>query len=246
MSEFCNDIENSVLDACLALGSLAATTSLKLHLHTADPTETGAVSEVVGGSYTPQTITLSAPEAGTGSNRKIENDAAIQFNGMPAAAVTHWTIKDNATTIWVRGAFASTINVSSGGDIDIAIDGITVELTGDWTATVMDGVLNALRGNAAFNPTTVKVTLSTADPGTGVIANEVAGITRQTISWNAASDGVRTNNGDITFPTVASATVSFGVLVRDSDGQVFWSDDIANQTGTDFRIKDTQMSTTVD
>ena len=247
MADFCNYAENAAVDAAVGAATLAATTSLTLHLHTADPGEVGTTAEVTGGSYAAQAITFSAPEAGTGSNRKVENDAAITFAGMPATTVTHFSVQDQASNVWFKGAFSSSIPVGAGGDIDIAIDGISIELSGDWTATVMDGILNAFRGNAAFNQTaeTIQVTLCTADPGTGVVANEISGITRQTPTWGAASDGVKTNSGDITFPTVASATAAWAALVRLSDGQVFWSDDITDATSTDFRIKSGQMSVTV-
>jgi len=247
MSDFCNYAENAAVDAAVGAATLAATTSLTLHLHTADPGEVGTSNEVTGGSYSAQAITFSAPEAGTGANRKVENDAAITFSGMPAATVTHFSVWDQSSNVWFKGAFGSSIVVGAGGDIDIAIDGISIELSGDWNAIVMDGILNAFRGSAAFNLTgeTIVLTLCTGDPGTGVVANEVAGITHQTPTWGAASDGVKLNSADITFPTVSSATVSWAALLRESDDQVLWSDDIADATSTDFRVKTGDLSVTV-
>jgi hypothetical protein len=247
MADFCDGIENSVVDAAVGAATLAATASLALHLHTADPGEAGTANEVTGGSYAAQTITFGAPEAGTGNNRKVQNDITAQFTGMPAASVTHYTVKAGGTTIWFKGTFSSTITVGAGGDIDIAVGDIDIELSGDWVATTMDAILNAFRGTATMDFTAgVKVTIATADPGTGVIANEVAGITRQTPTWGAASDGAKSNTADITFPTVASATAAWAALVRDSDGQVLWRDDIVDATDTDFRIKAGDLDVTVD
>ena len=245
MSDFCNAVENNIVNSIVGNGTLTKTTSLKLHLHTADPGEAGTSNEVVGGTYTEQTIVFGAPGAGA-SGRKVENTGALTFNLMPAVTVTHWTVKDAATTIWVKGAFGASVAVPAGGDFDVAIGDIDVEANGDAPTFTLDGILNAFRGNANWTVTTCKVTLCTGDPGTGVVANEVGGITRQTVSWNAASDGVITNNGAITWPTVGSATASWACMVRDSDGQVVWTDDIADQTDTDFRITDTSMSVTVD
>ena len=86
-----NYAENRILDALFNNTSLAIATPY-VSLHTADPGETGA-SEVAGGSYARQAASFGAASSG-----QVQNDANIDFTGMPAITVVGFAIWDAASS----------------------------------------------------------------------------------------------------------------------------------------------------
>ena len=109
----------------------AYTTPLRLALTTTAPTATSAGTEVTGGSYTRQTVTLAAP---TGSEpAATSNTALIEFAGMPAVGgtgVVGFNIYDSSATprrVWF-GTWNTAKTVNAGdpfqvpaGDLDLTI-----------------------------------------------------------------------------------------------------------------------------
>jgi hypothetical protein len=85
-----NYAENKILDALFNNISLAVATPY-VSLHTADPGETGA-SEVAGGSYARQAASFGAASGG-----QVQNDAILDFAGMPATTVVGFGIWDAAS-----------------------------------------------------------------------------------------------------------------------------------------------------
>jgi hypothetical protein len=79
--------ENRILDALFNNTALAVAQPY-VSLHTADPGETGA-NEVVGGSYARQAASFGAASAG-----QVQNDANIDFSGMPPVTVVGFAIWD--------------------------------------------------------------------------------------------------------------------------------------------------------
>jgi len=245
MAHFCNAVEDDVLKSSLSIGTLTKSTSLEIDFHTGDPGEAGTANLATG--YTTPAIAFAAPVAGAGTNRKIQNSGTLSITFSGGVTITWYTLKDPTSgKIWGRGAFSSSKVIPAAGQLDLAVNDVEFELSSDWVAFVQDGVLNAMRSNANFAPTAAKVTLSDDDPGVGVIANELAGITRQTPTWNTVASGATTNNGDITWPTIASQTAAWFATVRDSDGQVMWKEDIVDATDTDFRVADGVLAVSVD
>ena len=82
-----NTAENRLLDWILGLASTAPTTPIKVALVTVAGSDTAAGTEVTGGSYARQTLTVGAASAGATSN-----SADIVFAGMPACTVVGWLI----------------------------------------------------------------------------------------------------------------------------------------------------------
>lgn len=80
-----------------------------------------------------------------------------------------------------------------------------------------DALINAtLRNTSYTSPTTVYVSLHTADPtDAGLTAAEVStsstGYARQSVTFGAPSGGVSSNSADVTFPT---ATASWGTVTH--------------------------------
>jgi hypothetical protein len=90
---------------------------LKLRLMTVNGDNDSNGTEVAGGSYASQTITLT-----TATSTATTNSGAVSFTGMPACTVVGAEIWDSAGSpvrIWV-GAFASPQVVNAGGTVTIA------------------------------------------------------------------------------------------------------------------------------
>lgn len=254
MSDIWTDIENEGVQTSVGDNDLAWDLGTKvLALCTADPGDSGAspANEVVGGSYARQTITFSAPEPGA-SGRKMENSNTIIFSGMPATTVTHWVIIGSNNVIWFKGTFSPSIPCASGQEIEILPDGISFEIDGDGTDYLRDGIFNALRGNANWNwqADALEITLCSADPGTGAVANELTGINRQDVK---AAFGLPISDGNyknsqlqITFNEISSQTAAWAAIVNSSDGdKVIWRFNIADETGTLFKFGINDVSITL-
>jgi hypothetical protein len=77
-----------------------------------------------------------------------------------------------------------------------------------------DALINAtLRNTSYVSPTTVYVGLFTTDPTDAGSGTEVAGgsYARTAVTFGAPSNGVATNNADVTFPT---ATGTWGTITH--------------------------------
>jgi hypothetical protein len=119
--------ENLVLD-WLNPGQTAPTRppGLSLRLMTANGTDSSAGTEVSGGSYAAQSLTLDAASGGA-----TANSSTISYTGMPACTVVGVEIWDTSGTprrLW-WGALAASRTVNSGdtfefaaGDLDLSLD----------------------------------------------------------------------------------------------------------------------------
>jgi hypothetical protein len=86
-------LEAKLLDHVMGNGAYTPPTSLYLCLHITDPTETGTVGQVVGGSYLPQLITF-----GPQSISKSSSSNAQTFTNMPQVTISHFVIRENSPT----------------------------------------------------------------------------------------------------------------------------------------------------
>lgn len=123
---YTNAAEDRVQDWSAGLSTTAPTAPMKLALLTANGTESAAGTEVTGGSYARQTVTISASSSGAQSN-----SGDVSFTLMPSCTVTGWALYDSAGTPfrWRYGALSSSKVVNSGdtftvlaGDLDLTLD----------------------------------------------------------------------------------------------------------------------------
>lgn len=116
---------------------------------------------------------------------------------------------------------------------------------------VLDHVLG--KGTRDFtSPTALYISLYTSDPGETDTGTEVSGTSyaRTAVSFNAASSGSATNNGDVTFPAAGSGgwgTVShIGVHDASSAGNLLFYGALTASKSVDegdiFQISDTQLT----
>ena len=93
------------------------TTPLKVALVTANGDDATAGTEVTGGSYARQTLTVAAAAGGATSN-----SADIIFSGMPAATVVGvevWDSEGTPVRLWY-GALTASRTVAAGDDFKLA------------------------------------------------------------------------------------------------------------------------------
>ena len=102
------------------------TTPLKVALVTANGSDTAAGTEVTGGSYARQSLSVAAASAGATSN-----SADLVFTGMPAATVVGVEVWDSAGTpvrLWYAALTASR-TVAAGDELRITAGSLTLSLS---------------------------------------------------------------------------------------------------------------------
>jgi hypothetical protein len=94
MAEFTDYMENKIIDHMLRNQSFSPPSTVYLALFTAAPGETGGGTEVSGGAYARQAVTLSAASGGASSN-----SADITFPTATAdwGTITHCALMDAST-----------------------------------------------------------------------------------------------------------------------------------------------------
>lgn len=118
---------NRLIDASFGTTAYTAPTgAMKVALVTATGSATAAGTEVTGGSYARQTLTMGSASAGSASN-----SGTITYTSMPAATVTGVDIYDSAGTprrAW-WGALAAAKTTGSGDTISISAGALVASLS---------------------------------------------------------------------------------------------------------------------
>jgi hypothetical protein len=110
------------------LAGLAPTLTgpLKVRLCTVAGTDAAAGTEVTGGSYASQTLTLSASAAGSQTHA-----ASLSFPGMPACSVVGWEIWTSDGTpkrLWYIPRTGGAATVNAGDTFTIPAGGIVLSM----------------------------------------------------------------------------------------------------------------------
>jgi hypothetical protein len=121
-----NTAENLTLDWINGVGSpTRPTTPLKVALVTANGSDSAAGTEVTGGSYARQSLSVAAAVSGATSN-----SADVVFTGMPAATVVGVEIWDSAGSpvrLWY-GALASSRTVVAGDEVRLTAGSLALSI----------------------------------------------------------------------------------------------------------------------
>jgi hypothetical protein len=114
MAEISNYLENALINGTLRGTTYTAPTTTFLALYTSDPTDADTGTEVSGGSYARQSITMGAP-----SNGASTNSAAIEY--------------PQCTADWGTVAFVGIRDAVTGGNLlyHTALDTSKVIANGD-------------------------------------------------------------------------------------------------------------------
>jgi len=121
-----NTAENRALDWLMGNSTTAPTTPLKIALVTANGDDTTAGTEVTGGSYARQTLTVGAASGGATSN-----SADLSFTGMPACTVVGVEVWDSAGTpvrLWY-GALTASRTVAAGDEVRLVAGALSLSLS---------------------------------------------------------------------------------------------------------------------
>lgn len=117
---------NRLLDASFGTASYTAPTgAMKVALLTANGSNTSAGTEVSGGSYARQTITMASASAGSAANSNV-----ITYTAMPAATVTGIDIYDSNGTprrAW-QGALTASKTTGAGDTLSFAASSISASI----------------------------------------------------------------------------------------------------------------------
>ncbi len=131
MSALTNDAENLLLAWAFTTGAALRPASWEVALHTADPTETGAVAEVLVGTdadYVRKAVTMDTPASGqTLSTSAVSWTVASGSSGYTVTHVSIWDVTN--TVCLIKGALTvPRVMVADGvltfniGEIVAAID----------------------------------------------------------------------------------------------------------------------------
>ncbi|MFF0166809.1 phage tail fiber protein [Streptomyces prasinus] len=121
-----NTAENLALDWILGVGTpTRPTTPLKVALVTATGTDTTAGTEVAGGSYARQNLSVAAAVNGATSN-----SADLAWTGLPAATVVGVEIWDSSGTpvrLWY-GPLSASRTVAAGDELKLTAGSLSLSL----------------------------------------------------------------------------------------------------------------------
>lgn len=111
-------LANALLDHVGLNTAYTSPTTVYVALFTVMPTASGGGTEVVGGSYARQAVTMSAGAAGVSSNA-----APLSFTAMPAGTVVGAGLYDALTVgnLLYYGPFVTSATISAGTDFDVPV-----------------------------------------------------------------------------------------------------------------------------
>lgn len=127
MAEMSNYLENALINATLRNTSYTSPTTVYLALYTTDPTDADTGTEVSGGSYARQSITMGAP-----SNGVSTNSADIEFPQATGSwgTVAYIGIRDALTSgnLLYHTALDTSKTIDTGDIFKIATGSLSVTL----------------------------------------------------------------------------------------------------------------------
>ena len=127
MAEMSNYLENALINGTLRGTTYTAPTTTFLALYTSDPTDADTGTEVSGGSYARQPITMGAP-----SNGASTNSAAIEFPqaGGSWGSIGWIGIRDAVTTgnLLYHTPLDAAKTISTGDIFRVAVGSLSVTL----------------------------------------------------------------------------------------------------------------------
>lgn len=140
MSQMSNYLENKLVDHIFRATSFTAPAALYVSLHTADPLDTGAGTEVSGNAYArsqlnPSTSNWantqnSGTSASSGTGGQTSNKAIIAFTTPTASwgTVTHFAVWDASTTgnMICYGALTVSKTINTSDVVTFPVDSLAV------------------------------------------------------------------------------------------------------------------------
>jgi hypothetical protein len=128
MAEFTNYLEGALYDAVLKNTTYTAGATVYVSLHTASPTETGAVGELaVANGYAREAMAFDAHSGGSGGN---SGTVTFTASGGSWGSITHFAIWDASSggnaLLW--SVLDSSRTVNDGDSLEFAAASVTVTI----------------------------------------------------------------------------------------------------------------------
>jgi hypothetical protein len=128
MAEMSNYLENALINATLRNTGYTSPTTTYLALYTSDPTDADTGTEITGGSYVRQAITMGAP-----SNGASTNSSAIEFPQATAdwGVISYVGIRDAVTSgnLLFHTALDAAKTINNGDVFKITASNLSVQLS---------------------------------------------------------------------------------------------------------------------
>ena len=123
-----NYLDNALINATLRNTSYTSPTTTYLALYTSDPTDADTGTEITGGSYVRQAITMGAP-----SNGASTNSSAIEFPQATAdwGVISYVGIRDAVTSgnLLFHTALDAAKTINNGDVFKITASNLSVQLS---------------------------------------------------------------------------------------------------------------------
>jgi hypothetical protein len=126
MTKMTNYLESKLANHVLKNTAYTPPTTLYIALHTADPTETGAVAEVTTGTYA--TYVRKAVTLGAESGGSCVSTADITWDALPAITISHVSVWDAASAgnALFYGPLGASKTMASGDSFRLATGQVTI------------------------------------------------------------------------------------------------------------------------
>ena len=204
--------ENKVIDVFFRAQTYSAPATVYLALYTSATTDEGGGTAVSGGSYSRQSISLSAADGGSSRNTNT-----IQFTNMPAATITHAAIFDASSggnMLW-HGALTAAKTVAAGQTLTIDPNDLEIGFASSSAATtyLQNKIIDRLLRAQSYSAGTVYQGLLASD-------TEISGgsYARKAVAFVAPTGGETTNNADVAYPNLPTATITQAALYDAASG----------------------------
>jgi len=218
MGQLSTYAQNEILDHILKVGAFTQPTHLYIGLSRANPlADASGIDEPSGGAYARKIC----DDWTIASQRETRNAIELAFTEATGAwgTLTHWFVSDALTggNMIAFGALTATKTGATGDDFSIKAGDIEIGFASGAISTYLaNKILDHVFINDAYTPpTNIYAALATEtiyDADTGSTITEPSGGAYARVNlntWNTASGGASSNDGDIDFPT---PTVSWGTL----------------------------------
>ncbi len=224
MGQFSIYAQNKTLDHILKVAPYTPPTHIYIGLSTANPlADASGLAEPSGGSY----ARIQCDDWVLASQRKTSNASELIFATATGAwgNITHWAIFDtiSAGNMLAFGELADSKSGVNATVFSIKAGQIDVEFnTGNISTYLANAILNHVFINATYTPPThiyVGLAIETifdSDTGSTITEPADASYSREQFdTWNTASAGASSNNGDIEFaePDVSWGTATYVALL---------------------------------
>lgn len=125
MTAFSDFFELKIIDHMLRAQAYTPPATVYGALYTTATTDAGGGTEVTGGSYARQPVSLGAAVAGIATN-----SASVNFSNMPAVTVTHFGLRDALTAgnLLMHNALTAPVTLTAGQTFTFQVGELQVEV----------------------------------------------------------------------------------------------------------------------